>query len=106
MTHTQQINKDLDGRVAELVAEKQHADEELRKFKVDHDITMEKYMKEMAEMKRRETLSKTSEIYEFKALDEYKEAVEEATFLYFGKGFNLCRKQISTLHPDLDIHNL
>ncbi|GFS46165.1 hypothetical protein Acr_00g0100540 [Actinidia rufa] len=85
------VVKDLEGRVAKLEIEKQHADE-LRKFKEEHDIAMKKHEKKMAKMRRREAFTKTSAIDEFKALDDYKEVVEEAASSYFGEGFDLCKK--------------
>ena len=48
---------------------------------------MEKHKKEMGEMRKREVIAKKSAIDEFKASDEYKEAVEGAAFSYFGEGF-------------------
>ncbi|GFZ15805.1 hypothetical protein Acr_25g0002140 [Actinidia rufa] len=35
-----------------------------------------------------------------------KEEVEQAASKYFGKGFDLCKKQVGRLHPELDIHDL
>ncbi|GFZ05323.1 hypothetical protein Acr_17g0008950 [Actinidia rufa] len=67
---------------------------------------MEKHEKEIIEMRRREALTKMSAIDEFKALDEYKEAVEGAASSYFDEGFDLCKKQINILHLDLDVHDL
>ena len=32
--------------------------------------------------------------------------MEGAVSLYFGEGFNLCKKQIGVLHPNLDIQDL
>ncbi|GFS30442.1 hypothetical protein Acr_00g0011920 [Actinidia rufa] len=100
------VVENLDNRVAKLEAKKQRAEEELRKFKEAHDVDMEKHEKEMAEMKRKEALTKSSIIYEFKSSDKYKEAVEEAVSSYFGEGFDVCNKQIGTLHPNLDIQDL
>ena len=105
MTHAQQVPKDLEGRVANLEADKQRADEELKRFKDEYDVSMEKHEKEMAKIRRREALTRTSAIDEFKVSDEHKEAVERANSLYFGEGFDLCKKQISILHLDLDIHD-
>ena len=105
MTHAQQVAKDLEDRVAELETEKQHANE-LRKFKEEHDIAMKKHEKKMAKMRRREVLTKTSAIDEFKALDDYKEVVEGVVSSNFSEGFNLGKKQISILYPDLDIQDL
>ena len=67
---------------------------------------MEKHEKEMVEMRRKEALVNTSSVDEFKAFDEYKKAVEGATSSYFSEGFDLCKKYINILHPDLDIHDL
>ena len=61
---------------------------------------MEKHKKEMAKMRRREALAKTSTI------EEFKEVMEGAASLYFGEGFNLCKKKIGILHPKLDIEDL
>ncbi|GFS42955.1 hypothetical protein Acr_00g0082790 [Actinidia rufa] len=76
-------------------------DEELRKFKEEYYVSMERHEKEMAEMRRKEALSKTLVIDEFKSLDEYKEVVEGAASSYFGEGFDLCKNQIGTLYPNL-----
>ncbi|GFS32605.1 hypothetical protein Acr_00g0023450 [Actinidia rufa] len=59
-------------RMAELKADKQRADEELKKFKEEYNVTIEKHEKEIAEMRTREALATTSTIDEFKASDEYK----------------------------------
>ena len=67
---------------------------------------MERHQKEMVEIRRKEALVKSSAINEFKSLDECKEAVEGVASLYFGKGFDLCKKQIGILHPNLDIQDL
>ena len=67
---------------------------------------MENHEKEMAKMRRKNVLSKTSAINEFKSLNEYKEAMEGAISSQFGKGFDLCKKQIGILHPNLDIKDL
>ena len=47
-----------------------------------------------------------SEIEEFKSPNDYKEAVEKTASSYFGEGFDLCKKQIGLLHPNLDIQDL
>ncbi|GFY97721.1 hypothetical protein Acr_12g0002620 [Actinidia rufa] len=67
---------------------------------------LERHKKEMAKLKRKEALAKTSMIEEFKSLYDFKEAVEGAASTYFGKGFDLCKKQIGLLHPSLDIQDL
>ena len=92
--------RDLKGRVAE------HATEELRRMKEEHDAVLERNEKNVVELKRNEVLAKTSTIEEFKASDDYKEAVEKLASSYFGEGFNLCKKQIGLLHPNLDIQDL
>ena len=43
-------------------------------------------------MRWREALAKTSAIKEFKASDEYKEAIEGAASSYFDECFDLCKK--------------
>ena len=57
-------------------------------------------------MRRKEALAKISVIDEFKSSDEYKNVMEWATSSYFGEGFELCKKQIGILHPNLDIQDL
>ena len=47
-----------------------------------------------------------SAVEEFKSLDDFKEAMEKATSSYFGESFDLCKKQIGLLHPNLDIQDL
>ncbi|GFS29020.1 hypothetical protein Acr_00g0005010 [Actinidia rufa] len=42
------VAMDMEGRMAELEADKQCADEELKKFKEEYDVAMEKHEKEMA----------------------------------------------------------
>ena len=36
-------------------------------------------------------------------MSEFLEAVEDAVSKYFGKGFNLCKRQLRHHHPDLAI---
>ena len=51
-----------------------------------------KFKKEMAELRRRKVVSKKLAVDKFKASKEYKEGLEGATSLYFGKGFNQSKK--------------
>ena len=65
-----------------------------------------KFKKEMAELRRRKVVSKKLAVDKFKASKEYKEGLEGATSLYFGKGFNQSKKQINLLFLDLNINDL
>ena len=42
-------------------------------------------------------------IEEFKASDDFKEAVELTASTYFGKGFEFCKRKIARHHPNLGI---
>ncbi|GFY91662.1 hypothetical protein Acr_08g0000580 [Actinidia rufa] len=98
-----------DHEVAELEAEKQHAVEELRRMKEEHVAALERHEKEMAEMREKEALIKryyASAVEEFKSSDDFKETMEKAASLYFGEGFDLCKKQIGFFYPNLDIQDL
>ena len=78
--------KELEGRVVEFEAEKQHAVEELRRLKKECDADLKRHEKEMAELREKEALAKTLAIEEFKSLDNYKEAIEKTVSSYFDKG--------------------
>ncbi|GFZ04407.1 hypothetical protein Acr_16g0010310 [Actinidia rufa] len=116
MTRAQRMAKDLESKVVELEAEKHRSDaavvvigkelEELKKFKEEYDVAIEKHEKEMAEIRKREVIAKMLAVDKFKASDEYKEIVEGAASSHFGEGFFLCKKQINLLYPDLDINDL
>ncbi|GFZ01026.1 hypothetical protein Acr_14g0006610 [Actinidia rufa] len=82
------------------------AKEVLRRLKEEHDVSLKRHEKDMAEIRRKDALAKTSVIDEFKSLDEYMKVVEGAASSYFGEGFDLCKKQIGILHPNLDIQDL
>ena len=60
----------------------------------------------MAKLKQKEDLSKESVVQEYKSSDDLQEAVEQVTSNYVGEGFDLCKKQIVHLHPELDIQNI
>ena len=75
-------------------------------MKEDWDTTVAKLEKEIAELKARRVLVKKSAIKEYKSLDDSHEVVVQTTSKYFGKGFDLCKKQINRLHPKLDIQGL
>ena len=92
MVWDQNVAKDLEGRVAELEAKKQHVVEELKRMKEDHDATLERHEKEMAELKEKKTLAKTSAIEEYKSSNDFKKSMEKAVSMYFGEGFDLCKK--------------
>ena len=75
-------------------------------MKEEHTAALKRYMKQIDELKGNEALSKTLAIEEFKFLDNFKEIMEKLTFWYFGKGFDLRKKQIKLLHPNLIIQEL
>ncbi|GFS31348.1 hypothetical protein Acr_00g0016870 [Actinidia rufa] len=78
MVRTQSVAKDLEGQVAKL---------------------------EVAELRKKEALAKESAIKEYKFSNDFSEAVKKVAFTYFGEGFNLCKKQIGILHPNLNIQD-
>ncbi|GFZ10862.1 peptidoglycan-binding LysM domain-containing protein [Actinidia rufa] len=65
----------------------------------ERDATMARLEMEMAELKKKA-------IAEFKASDEFQEAVEFIASRYFGEGFDSCKRQISRFHPDLNIQSM
>ncbi|GFZ03469.1 hypothetical protein Acr_16g0000930 [Actinidia rufa] len=93
---------DLENRVAELEANKEHSKAallalqkevaRLKKYKEDSNVTTKKLEKEVAKLKRRENLTKTLSINEFKASKEYKETIEEEASSYFSEGFDQYKK--------------
>ena len=96
MTYTQLLAKDLESRVVELEAKKQCSNatvlvmgkklDELKKFKEEYDVSMDKHEKNI---KKRDVFTKKSAVIQFKAFEEYKEAIEGTTFSYFVEGFEL-----------------
>ena len=64
MIWAQNAVKELEDRVVELEIEKQHIAEELRKVKEERDADLERLQKEVADLKEREALAKTSAIEE------------------------------------------
>ncbi|GFS39317.1 hypothetical protein Acr_00g0062260 [Actinidia rufa] len=101
-----QVAEELERQVANLKAQEQHTIDELKRMKQDHDATMAKLEKEMAELKKEFVLAKWSAVEEFKSSDEFHEVVKWATSRFYGKGFDLCKLQIRRLHPDLNIQDL
>ncbi|GFZ17082.1 hypothetical protein Acr_26g0003520 [Actinidia rufa] len=79
----QQLAKELEGKMAKIEAWEQQVIEELSKMKEDRDATMARL-----------------------SSDDFLKAVEFTASKYFGKGFDFCKRQISHLHPDLDIHGM
>ena len=106
MSQAQKAAKKLEGKVVKHKAEKWHAAEELRRLKKEHDADLERHEKEMVELRKKEVLSKTLAIEEFKSSNDYKEAVEKATSSYFDESFDLCKKKIGLFQPNLDIQDL
>ena len=80
--------------------------DDLQKVKDDRDATINRLEKEIAELQKKKILTKMSAIEEYKSFDGFHEAVVQATSKYFGEGFDLCKKQIGLLHPELDIQSL
>ena len=48
-------------------------------------------------------LAKKTAIEEFKSSNNFQDLVEFTASKYFGEGFDFCKRQLSRLHPDLDI---
>ena len=42
----------------------------------------------------------------YKTLEDFHEVVEQTISLYYGKGFELCKKQVMRLHPELNIQDM
>ncbi|GFZ05153.1 hypothetical protein Acr_17g0007250 [Actinidia rufa] len=83
-----------------------HALGELKRMKEDHNATVARLDKEMAEIKAESVLPKNSAIEEYKDSDDFYKAVEWEASQFYGKGFDMCKKQIRCLHPELDIQDL
>ncbi|GFY95689.1 hypothetical protein Acr_10g0010740 [Actinidia rufa] len=64
---------------------------------------LERLEAEVAELRKGEALSKKKIIEEFRASDDFEEAVELTTFRYFGEDFNFYKRQLCHHHPDLNI---
>ncbi|GFZ03453.1 hypothetical protein Acr_16g0000770 [Actinidia rufa] len=109
----QETQKDKD-RVAELTREREH-----------FDLAIEKPEKEVANLKRKEDLTKKLAITKFKAFEETKdlydllenkgdkpaatkdeEALIEEVSTYYYEGFDLCKKQIKLGFPNIDIDDM
>ncbi|GFZ08190.1 hypothetical protein Acr_19g0011270 [Actinidia rufa] len=105
MIQPQNVVKELEGWAAKLEIEKQHIAKELRRIKEEHDAALERHEKEVAELKRKDAFFKESAIEGFSS-NNYMEIVEKAASTYFNKGFNLCKKQIGLLRPNLNIQDL
>ncbi|GFS41487.1 hypothetical protein Acr_00g0074630 [Actinidia rufa] len=86
-------------------AKKQHPIDELRKVKEEHDVNLES-CKVVVELNEKEALAKESTIQEYKSSSDFQEVMEWATSKFYGKGFNLGKKQIGRLHLELDIQDL
>ncbi|GFS37381.1 hypothetical protein Acr_00g0051650 [Actinidia rufa] len=89
----------LEGWVTDLEAEKQRTADELKMEKEERAADQERFQKEVA-------LAKESTVQEYKSLDDFHEAVEWAASKFYGEGFDMCKKQIGRLHPELDIQGL
>ncbi|GFZ09274.1 hypothetical protein Acr_20g0010820 [Actinidia rufa] len=100
------VGQELEGQVAKIGAREQQVVEELKKMKEGQDATVARLEAEVTEMKKKKSLAKKSAIEEYKSSDEFQEAIDFITSKYFGKDFDFCKRQISRLHPDLDIQGM
>ncbi|GFY92797.1 hypothetical protein Acr_08g0011930 [Actinidia rufa] len=58
---------------------------------------------EVAELWKNEASAKENAIKEYKALDDFHEAVENFSLKYFGEGFDFCKRQLAHHCPNLGI---
>ena len=72
----------------------------------ERDATINKLKKEIFELKKKEVLARKSAIEEYKPFNDFHEAVVQAASKYLGEEFDLCKKQIGLLYPELDIYGL
>ncbi|GFZ06700.1 hypothetical protein Acr_18g0008700 [Actinidia rufa] len=79
-----------------------HTAEKLKRMKEDHDVALERLEKEMAELREKEVLAKKSPVEEYKSSNDFQEAIEKAASTYF----DLCKKEIGLIHPNLNIQDL
>ena len=86
----------LEGQLAKARILEQQAIDELKKIKEDRDSVVGKLEKQVARTKK-------TAIEEFKSSDNFQDAVEFTASKYFGESFDFCKRQLSYLHPDLDI---
>ncbi|GFZ14574.1 hypothetical protein Acr_24g0007640 [Actinidia rufa] len=98
--------RELERQLLKLGIREQQIVNELKKTKEDRDATLERFEKEVAELKKKEALIKKLVIEKYKSLDDFYEAVEFVAFRYFGESFDFYKRQISRLHPDLDIQDM
>ncbi|XP_057464218.1 uncharacterized protein LOC130753999 [Actinidia eriantha] len=106
MASVQKLTTELERQAAERRAREQQAVEELKKTKEDHNATVARFEKEVADLKDKSVLAKKSAIEEYKSSDDFQEVVEQAASKYFGESFDLYKKQIGRLQPDLDIQDM
>ncbi|GFY97727.1 hypothetical protein Acr_12g0002680 [Actinidia rufa] len=86
---------DLDLTISRLfhgVGQEKKAMEEFKKIKEEWDATMGRLEAEMARIKK-------NAIAEFKALNEFQEAIEFTTSKYFGEGFNFYKRYLAIFIP-------
>ncbi|GFZ18506.1 hypothetical protein Acr_27g0002450 [Actinidia rufa] len=106
ITRLQKPPIELERQVAKLEAREQQVVEEIKKTNEDHNAAVARLKKEVAELKEKSILTKKSAIEEYKSSDDFQKVVEQAAFKYFGEGFDLCKKQIGSLHLDIDIQDM
>ena len=63
---------------------------------------------EVAQLKKREALTKKKATEEFKSSYDFHEAVVIQASTYFGWGFNFCKRQLAYHHPNpgIDLNNM
>ena len=57
-------------------------------------------------MKKNEALAKKLDITKFKSSNDFQDAIEFMASKNFVKGFDFCKGQLGSLHPDLDIQDM
>ena len=70
----------------------------------DRDTNVARLEAKVVELRKEEALAQKKIIEEFKALDDFQEAIELTASRYFGKGFDFCKWQIRCHNPDLNIN--
>ena len=89
----------LEGQLAKARILEQQAIDELKKIKENRDSVVGKLEKQVARTKK-------IAIEEFKSSDNFQDAVEFTASKYFGESFDFCKRQLSYLHPNLDIFEI
>ena len=69
----------------------------------DKSEAMARLEAEVAELTSILALAKKLAIEEFKSSNDFKDAVTDSAAMYFGEGFEFCKRQILHQHPNLGI---